>query len=120
LDLGDFVLGQIAAAVFAVFPGVEVVIGTLEPLADNAEGAVLHALNLKDLFNEGLRRERCFHGPSIDIHLYMATKNGANRESEEICPAHFFDPVVIIVLARGGNLAFLKNPVILIGFVYCL
>ena len=58
LDLRDFVWGQIAAAVFALFPGVEVVIGTTGPLADNAEGAVLHALDLDDLFDEGLRRER--------------------------------------------------------------
>ena len=55
LDLRDFILGQIAAAVFAVFPGVEVVIGTVRPLADDGEGAVLHALDLKDLFDEGLR-----------------------------------------------------------------
>ena len=90
LDLRHFVLWQIAAAVFAVFPGVEVVVGTVGSLADNAERAVLHTLDLKDLFDEGLRCERCIHGRSIYIHLYYATKKGANHESEEICPAHVY------------------------------
>src|ERR1019366_2569537 len=88
LDLWDFVLGQIAAAVFAFFPGVEVVVGTVGALADNREGAVLHALDLEDTFDEGLRCERCIHGHSIDIHLYHATKNGANQGFEEMCRAH--------------------------------
>ena len=70
LDLRDFVLGQIAAAVFAVFPGVEVVVGPVGSLADDGEGAMLHALDLKDLFDEGLRCEKSIHGRSIDIHLY--------------------------------------------------
>jgi hypothetical protein len=55
LDLRDFVLGQIAAAVFALFPGVEAVIGAAGSLTDDGEGAVLHTLDLKDLFDEGLR-----------------------------------------------------------------
>src|SRR5438552_3648217 len=62
LDLRDFVLWQIAAAVFAIFPGVEVVVGTVGSPADDGEGAVLHALDLKDLFDEGLRSERSIHG----------------------------------------------------------
>jgi hypothetical protein len=70
LDLRDFVWGQVAAAVPAIFPGVEVVIGTVRPLTDNAEGAVLHAWDLEDLFDEGLRRKRSVHGPSIDVYLY--------------------------------------------------
>jgi hypothetical protein len=49
---------------------------------------VLHPLDLKDPFDEGLRCERSIHGRSIDIHLYKAIKNGANHESEEICPTH--------------------------------
>lgn len=88
LDLRNLVLWQIAAAVFAVFPGVEVVVGTAGSLADDGEGAVLHPLDLKDLLDEGLRCERSIHGRSIDIHLYKTTKNGANHESEEICPTH--------------------------------
>jgi len=55
LDLRDFVLRQISAAIFAVFPGVEVVVGTAGSLADDGEGAVLHTLDLKDLFDKGLR-----------------------------------------------------------------
>ena len=66
LDLRDFILRQVAAAVFAVFPGVEVVVGAAGSLADNGEGAVLHALDLQDLFNKALRRERCIHGGNID------------------------------------------------------
>ncbi len=31
LGFRDFVLGQVAAAIFAVFPGVEIVIGTVGP-----------------------------------------------------------------------------------------
>jgi hypothetical protein len=37
LDLRDFILRQVAAAVFAVFPGVEVVVGAVRPLTDNGE-----------------------------------------------------------------------------------
>ena len=69
-DLRDLVLGQIAAAVFAIFPGVEAVIGAVRPLADDREGAVLHALDLEDLFEKGLGREGLIHGTSIDEHLY--------------------------------------------------
>ena len=66
LDLRDFILRQVAAAVLAVFPRVEAVVGTIGTLADNGEGAVLHALDLKDPFDQGLRRERCVHGDTID------------------------------------------------------
>jgi hypothetical protein len=38
LDLRDFVLGQIAAAIFALFPRVEAVIGAAGSLADDGEG----------------------------------------------------------------------------------
>lgn len=78
LDVRNFVLGKITAAVFAVFPRVEAVIGAIRALADNGEGAVLHALDLKQLLNEGLRGQRCVHGRSIESYLYLATKNGAN------------------------------------------
>jgi hypothetical protein len=77
LDLRNFIVRQIAAAVFAVFPGVEAVIGAVRSLTDNAEGAMLHALDLKDLFDEDLRSERCFHECSIDVYLYDATKKRA-------------------------------------------
>ena len=62
LDLWDFILRQVAATVFAVFPGVEVVVGAVRPLTDNGEGAVLHALDRKDLFNQGLSSEGRVHG----------------------------------------------------------
>jgi hypothetical protein len=75
LDLRDFVLRQIAAGVFAVFPGIKVVIGAVGPLADDGEGAVLQALNLEDLFEESLRGHRCVHECNEDAHLYYATKN---------------------------------------------
>jgi len=52
LDLRDFILRQVTAAVLAVFPGAEVVIGAVGSLADNGKGAVFHALDLKDLFDE--------------------------------------------------------------------
>jgi len=55
LDLRDFVLGQITAAVFAIFPGVETVIGTVRPWANNGKGTMFHALDLKDLLDEALR-----------------------------------------------------------------
>jgi hypothetical protein len=55
LDLWNLVLRQVAAAVLAVFPGVEAVVGAVGPLADNGEGAVLHVLDLKNLFNQDLR-----------------------------------------------------------------
>jgi hypothetical protein len=60
-DLRDFVLGQITAAVFAIFPGVETVIGAVRSWADNGEGTMFHALDLKDLLDEGLRGKRCVH-----------------------------------------------------------
>ncbi len=85
LDLGNFVLGEIPAAVFAIFPGVEAVIGTVGPLAHNGKGAMLHTLDLEDLLEESLRSERMrIHGRSIDVYLYMATKKGANHKPEEI------------------------------------
>lgn len=62
LDLRDFILRQVAATVFAVFPGVEVVVGAVRPLTDNGERAVLHALDRKDLFNQGLSSEGWVHG----------------------------------------------------------
>lgn len=61
LDGGDFVLREVAALVLAVFPGVEIVIGAIGALADDAEGGVLHALNLKDLFQEGLSGNWIIH-----------------------------------------------------------
>ena len=70
LDLRDFVLGQVAAAVSAILPGVQAVIGAVRSLTDNGEGTVLHALDLKDLFDETLGCQRCIHGPSIDAYLY--------------------------------------------------
>jgi hypothetical protein len=74
LDFLDFVLGQVAATVFAILPGVEIVIGAVGTLADNRERAVLHALDLEDLIEEGLGGERRIHGRSIDAALYAATK----------------------------------------------
>jgi hypothetical protein len=56
------VLGQITAAVFAIFPGVETVIRAVRSLADNGEGTMFHALDLKDLLDEALRGKRCVHG----------------------------------------------------------
>ena len=78
LNLGDFVLRQVATLILAVFPGVEVVVGALRALADDGEGAVLHAWNLEDLFEEGFRREGCIHETSIEVHLYYTTKNSPN------------------------------------------
>lgn len=46
LDLGDFVLGQVAALVFAVFPRVEIVVGAVRPLAHDAQATMFHASNL--------------------------------------------------------------------------
>ena len=57
-DLRDLILRQVATRVFAVFPGVEAVIRAVRALADNRERAVLHALDLEDLLEEGLGRER--------------------------------------------------------------
>jgi hypothetical protein len=75
LDFRDFLLGQIPAAVLAIFPGVEAVVGAIGPLAHNGKGAVLHALDLEDLLEESLRGERrCTHGCNIDVYLYKATK----------------------------------------------
>ena len=65
LDLRDFILRQVAATVFAIFPGVEVVVGAVRPLTDNGEGAVLHALDRKDLFNQGLRSEGWVHEKAL-------------------------------------------------------
>ena len=65
LDLRDFILRQVAATVFAIFPGVEVVVGAVRPLTDNGEGAVLHALDRKDLFNQGLSSEGRVHGRAL-------------------------------------------------------
>ena len=61
-NLRDLVLGQIATAVFAIFPGVEAVVRAVRSVADTAEGTMFHALDLKDLLDEGLRRKRCIHG----------------------------------------------------------
>ena len=58
LDLRYFILRQIAAAVFTIFPRVEAVVGAVGSLPDNREGAVLHPLDLKDLFEKGLGRKR--------------------------------------------------------------
>ena len=65
LDFGHFVLGQVATTVFVLFPGVETVIGAVRSLADNAEGAVLHALDLQDLFEDLVTRAGQFWN---DIH----------------------------------------------------
>jgi hypothetical protein len=58
LDFRDLILRQIAAAVFAIFPRIETVVGAVGSLADNREGAVLHPLDLKDLFEKRLSRKR--------------------------------------------------------------
>ena len=52
LNLGDFVLGKVAALVFPVFPRIEIVVGAVGPLADDAQATMFHALNLEDLFQE--------------------------------------------------------------------
>ena len=77
-DLGDFVLRQVTALIFSVFPRVKIVVGAVGPLANDGEGAMLHALDLEDLFEKGLRRQRCIHKGNIDDHLYLPTKNGTN------------------------------------------
>jgi len=76
LDGGDFVLGHVAAAVLAVLPRVEVEVGPAGALADHTEGAVLHVLNLEELFEQRLGSERSVHGGNIDESLYRATKKG--------------------------------------------
>ncbi|PYX51673.1 MAG: hypothetical protein DMG76_31465 [Acidobacteria bacterium] len=60
LDGRDFVLRNIAALILALFPGVEVMERAVGSLAGDAEGAMLHALNLEDFFHEGLRSQRSF------------------------------------------------------------
>jgi hypothetical protein len=75
LDLRDFGLREIATLILALFPGVEVVVRAVRPLADSAEGAVLHALDLEELLEEGLWSQWCIHGVNIYVHLYLATKN---------------------------------------------
>jgi hypothetical protein len=74
LDLGDFVLGQVATLIFAVFPGVEVVVGAVGSVAEDGDRAVLHAVDLEDLFEEGPWSERCIHESNIDSTIYTATK----------------------------------------------
>lgn len=77
LDGRDFVLGNIAAAVLVVLPGIEIEVRPGWPLADRAQAAVLHVLNLEDLLKQGLGSKRCVHEVSIDVHLYIAIKKGA-------------------------------------------
>jgi hypothetical protein len=62
LDLGDLILRDVTTLVGAVLPGVEVVVRAVGALADDREGAVFHAPDLEDLFQEGLRSERSVHG----------------------------------------------------------
>jgi ATP-dependent protease HslVU (ClpYQ) peptidase subunit len=76
LDFGNLILRDIAALVGAIFPGVEVVVRAAGALADDREGAVLHASDLEDLFQEVLRSERNAHEASIYVHIYSATKKG--------------------------------------------
>jgi hypothetical protein len=62
-------------------------------MADNGNGAVLHALDLKDLRGEGLRSKRFIHRSSIYEHLYHATKITVNDKPEENCRAHKNEPM---------------------------
>jgi hypothetical protein len=52
LDLRDFVLGHVAALIFAILPRVQTVIGAVGTLAQNAQGAMFHAFDLEDLFQK--------------------------------------------------------------------
>jgi len=85
LDHRYFVLRHIATAVFVVFPGIEIEVRPLGALADLAERAVLHPLNLEDLFDQGLGGNRCIHEGSIDVHLYIATRKVKNCACEHFC-----------------------------------
>ncbi len=96
MDLRDFVLGEVTALVFAVFLGIQIVIGAVRPLAHNAEGTVLHALDLVDLFEESLKGQWCIREGA---HIFANQKNGPNSKAEEICPAHRVGPQPI----RGSD-----------------
>lgn len=62
LDSRDLLEGHIAAAVFALFPGIEIVVGAVGALAGDTEGAMLHVLDLEDLLEEYLGIDGSSHG----------------------------------------------------------
>jgi len=76
LDLGDFVLRDVAALVGAILPGVEVIIRAIGAMADDGEGAVLHAANIEDLFQESLRSNGMVHG-----NEYICTSILGNKKT---------------------------------------
>src|SRR5208282_389413 len=87
LDGRQFVQGQVAAAVFAVLPGVEVVVRAVGTGADHGDGTVLHMLDVEDLLEERLGRNWHIHERSIDVHLYQAKKKAPIHALEEFCRA---------------------------------
>jgi hypothetical protein len=60
LDGGGLVAGNVAGEIFALFPDLELVIGTLWAFTHHGQFAAFHALDLSDLF-EKLSGMRSIH-----------------------------------------------------------
>jgi hypothetical protein len=69
----NLVARNVAADGFAVFPALEVVVRPGGALANDTEFARLHGLDLSN-FTKDLSGVRLFHGQSIYLSIYFATK----------------------------------------------
>jgi hypothetical protein len=70
---GDLVRWNVAAEGFALFPALEVVVGAVGTLADDAELARFHVLDLGELL-KNLGWRDVIHGRSIYTYIYYSTK----------------------------------------------
>jgi len=62
--------GNVAGDGFAVLTALEIVVGAIGTLADNAELAGFHVLDLGYLLEQRLRRRCLIHAQSIYIYIY--------------------------------------------------
>ena len=72
-DEGSLVGGHVAGEGFAVFPALQIVIGAIGAVPNDAEFARFHGLDLGDLLEEVSRIELVHVGTIYD-HIHLSTK----------------------------------------------